>query len=88
MNQCVKITLFGDCGNGFLREVVQKFARRHSLEGVAQRVEDNKAKILVCGNSLEVDKFVDQLHKNNLDDIEMEPFLKEKDYRRIFRVVE
>lgn len=89
MNQCLRITVSGDCGNGFLKNVIQKNARKYELEGVAKRVDEEHAKIMICGSSDNVENFIDLLHlKDNIEGIEIEPFLKERDYRRIFRVVE
>ena len=39
-----------------------------------------------------VDAFLDELHKSagaaELKEIEIEPFLKDKDYRGVFRIIE
>lgn len=77
---------------GFLQEVVQKYARKFDLEGFAQLASKDNIKIIVCGDKEEVDKFVDLIQsdasKIHIHDIEIEPHLKDKDYRGVFRVIE
>lgn len=91
MYKCLRITLVGEPKQGFL-QVIQKHARKNALEGIAQMVGEEGVKIIVCGNKEYIDDFVDLLHKesvkHNIDDIEIEPFLKDKDYRGVFRVIE
>jgi acylphosphatase len=92
MNKCLKITLTVEPKNGFLHNVIQKYARKFGLEGLAQALGKDKIKIIVCGERDHVDHFVDIIHKEspkeNIEDIEIEPFLKDKDYRGVFRVIE
>lgn len=93
MNKCIKINFVADYPAGFLQKFVQKHARDLGLEGLAQVVAAEKiAVILVCGPKEDVDCFVDLLHKGTKDvqlkDILVEPFLKVKDYRGVFRVLE
>ncbi len=92
MNKCVKIIVTGQLKDGFLAEVVQKHARKLSIEGTANLVPPNKAKIIACGTKEDVDNFVDVIHKESsrfpIDEIEVEPFLKDKDYRSAFRIIE
>ena len=93
MNKCLRITLTANFPEGFLHNFVQKNARKLNLEGVAQFLDSDRcARIIVCGLKDNVDLFVDILHKGSPKwapkDIEIEPFLKDKDYRGIFRVIE
>lgn len=92
MNKCLKIMLIGEPKDGFLQKVVQKHARKLELEGVVQQIVKDLVKIIVCGKKDHVDSFIDLLHKeidkSNFHNIEIEPFLKNKDYRGVFRVVE
>ena len=94
MKKCLKITFAAtDLPKDFLRAVIQKNARKLELEGVAQVMNNNdKVKIIVSGLKDSVDKFLDVLHKQTarviLEDIEIEPFVKDKDYRNVFRVIE
>lgn len=92
MNKCVKITITGQLHEGFLTTVIQKHARKLSIEGTANLMPPNKAKIIACGTKENVDDFVDTIHKEAahlpIEDIEVEPFLRDKDYRDAFRVIE
>ena len=93
MNKCLKILLNASIKEGFLQDVIQKAAKKLNLEGTAQIMPtDNKIKIIVCGDKDAVDQFLDSLHKSlskaSFDDLEIEPFLKDKDYRGVFRVIE
>jgi acylphosphatase len=93
MNKCLKINFAADYPSGFLQEFVQKHARDLGLEGIAQYVPTEKyTVVLVCGPKEDVDQFVDLLHRGTskvqLKDISVEPFLKVKDYRGVFRVLE
>ncbi len=93
MNKCLKITFNADIPDDFIQNHIQKNARKLNIEGTAQIINsENKIKIIVCGNKDEVDQFMDLLHKSSLKaelkDLEVEPFLKDKDYRGVFRVIE
>ena len=92
MIKCLKITfsLVGD--EITLHSFLQKYAKQFNIEGVVQRMPDKTMKLIACGEGEAVDEFVDFLHKGTtnvlLEDIELEPFLKDKDYRGVFRVIE
>lgn len=93
MNKCLKITFSSSIPEGFLQDFVQTNAKKLNLEGMVQIVStENKIKLIVCGDKDAVDQFVDLLHKGSgktiPDDIQIEPFLKDKDYRGVFRVIE
>jgi len=92
MKKCVKISFSGEFSADFLYTFIQKNAKNLSLEGTAQVVEPAQCKIIVCGDKEAIDLFVDLLHKGSatasLEDIEIEPFLTDKDYRNVFRVIE
>lgn len=93
MNKCLKINFASEYPTGFLQKFVQKHARDLSLEGFAQVVPAERiTMVLVCGPKEDVDAFIDLLHKGTKDvqlkDISVEPFLKVKDYRGVFRVLE
>lgn len=76
---------------GLLESFVQKNAKKYKIEGTAVLSED-MIKIIACGNSDQLDEFVDSLYKGHGDIqpslVEVEPFLKDKDYRGIFRIIE
>ncbi len=92
MNKCLRITLTADFPEGFLQNFIQKNARKLNLEGIAQAVTSRTMRIVVCGLKDDVDSFLDVLHKGFskwlAENIEIEPFLKTKDYRGIFRVID
>lgn len=94
MNKCVRITFSSqDLPQDFLRNIVLKKARLLELEGTAQVIStENRVKIIASGIKENIDEFIDFLHKSPgktfLEDIEAEPFLKDKDYRNVFRVIE
>jgi acylphosphatase len=92
MNKCIKITLRGDLQSNFLYDVIQKYARKYGLEGLAQCLSSDQCKIIVCGDKQQVDIFVETIHKESpaekINGIEVEPFLKDRDYRGVFRVIE
>ncbi|HZW61443.1 MAG TPA: acylphosphatase [Candidatus Babeliales bacterium] len=92
MNKCLKITFSGDFPEDFFQNFIQKNAKKLKVEGTVQFIEHNLVKIIACGTKEAVDAFLDVLHKGSgeifLEDIEIEPFLKEKDYRGVFRVIE
>jgi acylphosphatase len=92
MNKCLKITFTLLLKKDFLQEVIQKLAQQHSIEGLAQVIDQKKIKILACGAKDNIEAFLDAIHKEavrySMSDIEVEPFLKEKNYRGVFRIIE
>lgn len=92
MTKCLKIVMSGNFPEGFLRDFIQKHARALELEGVAQALPDGTIRILVCGLKDSVDHFLDALHKGADKEIpemvDIEPFVKDRDFRGIFRVLE
>ncbi len=91
MNQCVKISLSIGLMKGFLDNIVLKNARKLDLEGVAQFVSDDHVRIIVCGLKDNIENFVDVLYKGSdeykIDNIQLESFIRARDYRGIFRVI-
>lgn len=91
MNKCLRITIFGDCSSDFLVSFIQKNARLFALEGTASIIDAEHALIIVCGDKDKVEGFLDALHKGTSewkpDQVEVEPFLKDKDYRGVFRII-
>jgi acylphosphatase len=93
MNKCVKISFNSDYPQNFLRDFVQKHANQLGLEGLAQvSLAEQRTTVMVCGPKEDVDSFVDLFHRGTnqvqLKALEIEPFLKTKDYRGVFRVIE
>lgn len=92
MKKCVKITFNVPLKKDFLHHFIQKQARSLALEGVAQVTAPDTVKVIVYGEMDAIDDLVDLIHKEahtyKITKIEIEPFLKDRDYRGIFRVIE
>jgi acylphosphatase len=92
MNKCLKITFHGDLPKSFLKSVVQKYAQKLSLEGTVQKVHTDGiiTRVIACGTKDAIDDFLDLIYERAVDfeGIEVEPFLKDRDYRGVFRVIE
>jgi len=75
-----------------LRDSIQAAARKLAIEGTVQLVEPNEMVIIACGEKESIDDFLDAVHEGFgvyvPEDVLVEPFLKEKDYRGIFRILE
>lgn len=67
-------------------------ARALQLEGVAHVQLPNTIKIVIVGEKGDIDDFIDFLHRealaHRIESIEVEPFIKDRDYRGIFRIIE
>lgn len=92
MSLCIRIRFSVEAGSDAIRVFIQKQAKEFELEGTAHFAHDNNVNMVVCGEREQVDSFIDELHakstKFKIDNIELEPFLKTKDYRSSFRVIE
>jgi acylphosphatase len=92
MNKCLKITFVADLPDNFLRDFIQKYAKKYGIEGTVQITADDSIKIIACGKKENVESFLDDIHKGtaevHFEDLVVEPFLKDKDYRGVFRVIE
>ncbi len=92
MKKCLKITLVSKMLERWLRDSIQTAARKLDVEGTVQFVEPNEIVIIACGSKDNIDGFLDNIHQgfgvNIPEDVLVEPFLKEKDYRGIFRILE
>lgn len=93
MNKCVKIVFLIKGTAQVAFNFIQKEARKFNLEGMVQiEGDDAEGNLIACGDKEAVDEFVDILHKGtkgcSIEDIQIEPFLKDKDYRGVFRVIE
>lgn len=94
MNKCLRITMQATFPDNFLINFIQKQAKKFGLEGTAQLQDDVQKiiKIAICGNGDALDDFIDAIYTGTkgfeLHDLEIEPFLKEKDYRQVFRIIE
>ena len=94
MNKCLRITFYGDLPEDFLTNVVQRYAKKLQIEGIAQHdaVSGRRIKVIACGAKNDVDEFLDSLYKDaaesQLDNVEAEPFIKDRSYRGVFRIIE
>lgn len=92
MKKCLKITLMSNSIDDIFRDSVQTAARKLDVEGTVQFLEPNQTIIIACGSKDNIDAFLDNLHQGFgitvPEDVQVEPFLKEKDYRGIFRILE
>jgi acylphosphatase len=90
--KCVRLVFNATLPKDFLHEVIQKIARNYNLEGLVQMMGADQVKIIACGPKEKVDLFVDEMHREmtnrKIFQLEVEPFLKDKDYRGVFRVIE
>ena len=92
MKQCVIITIQGKVQGVGYRKYAQKYAQQFSIEGIVQNCEDkNKVIIKACGQSADLDSFIDLLYKgtptSRVDEILVEPLLQEKNFREVFRII-
>lgn len=93
MKKCVKVTFSAPrMPKGFLQEQVQKHAKKHGIEGTAQSSTTQEVRIIACGDKDKVDDFLDTVHAQIMrlggEGMTTEPFVKDKDYRGVFRVIE
>jgi acylphosphatase len=92
MSQCLRIVLTMNLPEDFLHNFIKKSARQLDLEGTVQLESDNTIRIIACGSKQSIESFLDALHaqgaKHFLDAVEVEPFIKDRDFRGVFRVIE
>jgi acylphosphatase len=92
--RCLRITVTATFPANFLVNFIQKQAKKLDLEGTAQRddTDEQKVRIAVCGEGDALDDFIDVLYTGakgfELHELEVEPFLKDKEFRHVFRVIE
>ncbi|HLB94293.1 MAG TPA: acylphosphatase [Candidatus Babeliales bacterium] len=92
MKRCVKIVMNFDGSSDSLRNFIQKKAVSSQIEGSVQALEDNKIRIIACGDSATLDSFIDELYRGYKkaypQGVTVEPFLTTADYRGVFRIIE
>ncbi|MGE0009184.1 MAG: hypothetical protein AB7F19_01470 [Candidatus Babeliales bacterium] len=92
MSQCLRIVVTMNLPEDFLHNFIKKSARDLDLEGTVQLEADDIICIIACGSKISVEMFLDALHaagaKYFKDAVEVEPFIKDRDYRGVFRVIE
>lgn len=90
MNKCLRLKCKGMLSELFYTKI-QKGATKYGIEGVVQMAALGIYDIIMCGHRSFVDDFLDLIHEelNNesIESIEVEPFIKDKDYRGVFRII-
>lgn len=87
MNKCVKITVYRDCTDKIVQNFIYDLACKLKIEGVAQPATES-IKIVACGKKEGIDNFIDSLNReSNINNIEIEPSMRDKDYRGVFRII-
>ena len=91
MRKCLKIHIFGKVHGVGYRAFAQKHAQVLGIEGTVQNSEDGSVIMYACGQAPNLDKFIDALYKGTPDaeikELTAEPFLSEKDFRGVFRII-
>lgn len=92
MKKCLKIALETENPGSLLNDV-QKRGSKLGIEGTIQFASSDKSLLIIaCGLKDQIDQFVDLLHKDaaqaGIGEINIEPFVKAKDYRGAFRIIE
>jgi len=90
--QCLRIIIIVEKMDDLLFDFIQKNAQQNKIEGVVQAMGADKIRIAACGTKQNMEDFMDALHKGgpkvpDMSDFELEPFLKDKDFRGVFRVI-
>ena len=92
MKQCLKIIFSLQKKDNVLQNFVQKNARSLNLEGTVYMVSAHSVEVLICGPKEAMEEFVDLIYKGTSkikpQEIEVEPFIKDRDFRGVFRVIE
>lgn len=94
MKQCLHITFILKVPRSFLQTALAQRARQLSIEGTAHSAgaEEPTITVVACGLKERLSELIDDLHKEaakkNIERIQIEPFIKTKDYRGVFRIIE
>jgi acylphosphatase len=92
MKKCLRISFSAQIPDNFLTAIILPHARTLEIEGTAQISPDQTVKIIACGEKDIVDSFVDIIHKETsklqIDQVEIIPFIKDREYRGVFRILE
>lgn len=93
MKQCLKISFsLSKKNEQILPSLIQREARKLNLEGAAQVIDHQQVQIVACGSREAVEKLVDAIYKAHASEkalgVEVEPFIKDRDFRGVFRVID
>ena len=91
MKQCIKIIISGQVQSTSYKEVIQKQAHKLHIEGTLQHDGENDLLIFAAGQSDALDELIDHIYKGTTDikihEVVIEPFISEKNYRGVFRII-
>jgi len=91
MNRCLKMLINIEKWEDRWGAQIQAQAKKLDIEGVMQALDGHQMRIMICGKDANLDEFVDYLYdffiSINVRVEELEPFIKERDFRGIFRVL-
>ncbi len=92
MKQCLRISVYVQAYKDSFKDSIQKAAKKAGIEGTIQKVNEKEITVFACGVKTHIDVFLDELHKKvaarELEYLDIEPFLKDRDFRGVFRVIE
>lgn len=88
--RCLRVGLEIQDVDKFDADFFQKLAKSLEIEGFME-INGQNIQIHMCGPLNRIDEFMDHIHKIHKrfsnTDLVIEPFLKTKDFRGIFRVI-
>lgn len=91
MSRCIKMTFNVQRSDEKLLNAVQTKAHECKLEGFVLASTPETIKIIACGVSGDLDTFLDKVDEiiaaQGGQDVVIDPFLKDKDYRGVFRIM-
>lgn len=91
MKRCIKITISGKVQNVSYRAFAQKKAQALGIEGTVQNADSENVIIYASGPAEQLDTFIDHLYEGTQDsqikELTVEPFINEKDFRGVFRII-
>ena len=96
MRKCVKMVVTDYQDIEAFYKAIKKYANINAIEGVAEPVSEEELQIIVYGPKEDVDDFVCAVEdavsifaatSNQGSGFMVEPFIKEEDYRGIFRFI-
>ena len=92
MKRCLKMLINSNNWQTLWSDQIQLKAKELEIEGLMQATSDSQLRIMVCGQDAKLDDFMDYLYdflptiNASLNDLE--PFIKDREFRGIFRVIE
>lgn len=91
MKQSLKIKIIGKFDKDSYIKYMQNTAKNIGVEGTIQAINDHGIIIHAASLPDKLDIFIDYIYKNEtkvkIEDVLVEPFVLEKDYRGVFRII-